>query len=43
MRIVAISDVHGNLIALDAVLADIATQSVDVVVVRRVRGALPRP
>jgi predicted phosphodiesterase len=32
MRIAAISDVHGNLPALDAVLADIATQSVDVVV-----------
>jgi predicted phosphodiesterase len=32
MPIAAISDVHGNLLALDAVLADIATESVDVVV-----------
>jgi hypothetical protein len=32
MRIAAISDAHGNLLALDAALADIATQSVDVVV-----------
>lgn len=32
MRIAAISDVHGNLLALDAVLADIETQSVDLVV-----------
>jgi putative phosphoesterase len=32
VRIAAISDVHGNLLALDAVLADIATQSVNVVV-----------
>ncbi|WP_346622414.1 metallophosphoesterase [Blastococcus montanus] len=32
MRIAAISDVHGNLLALDAVLADLAGQSVDVVV-----------
>ncbi|TFV47133.1 metallophosphoesterase family protein [Blastococcus sp. TF02A-35] len=32
MRIAAISDVHGNLPALDAVLADLATQHVDLVV-----------
>ncbi|HEY0855912.1 MAG TPA: metallophosphoesterase family protein [Albitalea sp.] len=32
MRIAAISDVHGNLLALEAVLADIATQGVDVTV-----------
>ena len=32
MRIAAISDVHGNLAALEAVLADVATQDVDVVV-----------
>ncbi|CAG0928666.1 hypothetical protein RHDC3_00829 [Rhodocyclaceae bacterium] len=32
MRIAAISDVHGNLLALEAVLADIATQAVDVTV-----------
>ncbi|MGY1807988.1 metallophosphoesterase family protein [Blastococcus sp. SYSU D00669] len=32
MRIAAISDVHGNLGALDAVLADVATRDVDVVV-----------
>ena len=32
MRIAALSDVHGNLGALEAVLADIATQAVDVVV-----------
>src|SRR6476469_4116489 len=32
MRIAAISDVHGNLLALEAVLADIAGQSADVVV-----------
>jgi predicted phosphodiesterase len=32
VRIAAISDVHGNLLALEAVMADIATQSVDVVV-----------
>ena len=32
MRLAAISDVHGNLAALDAVMADIGTQDVDVVV-----------
>ena len=32
MKVAAISDIHGNLPALDAVLADIATQSVDVIV-----------
>lgn len=32
MRIAAISDVHGNLLALDAVLADIAHHGVDVTV-----------
>jgi predicted phosphodiesterase len=32
MRMAVMSDVHGNLLALDAVMADIATQSVDVVV-----------
>lgn len=32
MRIAAISDIHGNLPALEAVLADIATQSADVTV-----------
>lgn len=32
MRIALISDVHGNLVALDAVLADIETQSVDRIV-----------
>lgn len=32
MRIAALSDIHGNLLALEAVLADIATQSVDVTV-----------
>lgn len=32
MKIAALSDIHGNLPALDAVLADIATQAVDVVV-----------
>ncbi|MGY1617010.1 metallophosphoesterase [Geodermatophilus sp. SYSU D00691] len=31
MRIAAISDVHGDLGALDAVLADVATLDVDVV------------
>jgi predicted phosphodiesterase len=32
VRIAAVSDIHGNLLALDAVMADIATRSVDVVV-----------
>jgi predicted phosphodiesterase len=32
MRIAAISDVHGNVAALDAVMADLATQDVDLVV-----------
>ena len=32
MRIAALSDVHGNLLALDAVLADIASQRVDITV-----------
>src|SRR5436309_15323053 len=32
MRIAALSDVHGNVAALDAVLADIAGQDVDAVV-----------
>ena len=32
MRIAAISDIHGNLDALDAVLADIARRGVDVTV-----------
>ena len=32
VRIAAISDTHGNLLALEAVLADIATRSVDVTV-----------
>jgi predicted phosphodiesterase len=32
MRLAAISDVHGNFAALDAVMADIGTQDVDVVV-----------
>ncbi|SOE02370.1 metallophosphoesterase family protein [Blastococcus haudaquaticus] len=32
MRIAALSDVHGNLLALEAVLADIATRSVDLTV-----------
>ncbi len=32
MRIAALSDVHGNLGALDAVLADVASQAVDVTV-----------
>jgi Icc-related predicted phosphoesterase len=32
VRIAAISDVHGNLAALDAVMADVAGQRVDVVV-----------
>ncbi|PTQ13119.1 YfcE family phosphodiesterase [Sphingomonas oleivorans] len=32
MRIAAISDIHGNLAALDAVLADIARRNVDLVV-----------
>ncbi|MGY2005018.1 metallophosphoesterase family protein [Blastococcus sp. SYSU DS1024] len=32
MRIAAIADVHGNLLALEAVLADLATRDVDVVV-----------
>ena len=32
MRIAAISDIHGNLDALDAVLADIALRGVDVTV-----------
>ena len=32
MKIAAISDIHGNLPALDAVLADIAAQRVDVIV-----------
>ena len=32
MRIAAISDVHGNLLALEAVLADVATRSVDLTV-----------
>ena len=31
-RFAAISDIHGNLPALDAVLADIATQAVDAIV-----------
>lgn len=29
MRVAVLSDVHGNALALDAVLADIATQGVD--------------
>lgn len=32
MKIAAISDIHGNLPALDAVLADIATHTVDIIV-----------
>jgi predicted phosphodiesterase len=32
MRIAVVSDVHGNLAALDAVLADIALQRVDLTV-----------
>ncbi|YCI73655.1 metallophosphatase family protein [Arthrobacter sp. R1-13] len=32
MRIAVISDVHGNLLALDAVLADIEKRSVDSIV-----------
>jgi predicted phosphodiesterase len=32
MRVALISDIHGNLVALDAVLADIARQGVDVTV-----------
>jgi predicted phosphodiesterase len=32
MRIAVLSDVHGNLLALDAVLADIGTRSVDLIV-----------
>jgi predicted phosphodiesterase len=32
MRIAALSDVHGNLLALDAVLADVAGQGVDITV-----------
>lgn len=32
MRLAVISDVHGNVLALDAVLADIARQSVDTVI-----------
>jgi predicted phosphodiesterase len=32
MRIAAVSDIHGNLLALDAVLADIASAGVDVTV-----------
>lgn len=32
MKIAAISDIHGNLAALDAVLADIATRGVDLIV-----------
>lgn len=32
MRIAALSDIHGNLAALDAVLADLATRQIDVVV-----------
>jgi Icc-related predicted phosphoesterase len=32
MRIAAISDIHGNLAALDAVLADIAVRGVDLTV-----------
>jgi len=32
VKIAALSDVHGNLPALDAVLADVATKSVDVTV-----------
>ena len=32
MRIAVVSDVHGNLLALDAVLADIKTRAVDLTV-----------
>ncbi|MGY1884876.1 metallophosphoesterase family protein [Blastococcus sp. SYSU DS0753] len=32
MRLAAVSDIHGNLLALEAVLADLAQRSVDVVV-----------
>jgi predicted phosphodiesterase len=32
MKLAAISDIHGNLPALDAVLADIATHAVDAIV-----------
>ena len=32
MRIAVVSDIHGNLKALEAVLADIATRSVDLIV-----------
>ncbi|MDE2298749.1 MAG: metallophosphoesterase family protein, partial [Burkholderiales bacterium] len=32
MKLAAISDIHGNLPALDAVLADIAAQHVDLIV-----------
>jgi predicted phosphodiesterase len=32
MRIAALADIHGNLLALEAVLADVAAQSVDVTV-----------
>ena len=32
MRIAAVSDIHGNLFALDAVLADIERRGVDLIV-----------
>jgi Icc-related predicted phosphoesterase len=43
MRIAAISDVHGNVLALDAVLADIAAQDVDVVVAAAIAEGNGRP
>ena len=50
MRIAVLSDVHGNLPALDAVAADLATQGVDVTVDLHDRvnhvtliGAMARP
>ena len=42
MKIAAISDIHGNLPALEAVLADIAAQRVEVIAVDRLADALER-
>ena len=42
MKIAAISDIHGNLAALDAVLSDIQTLGVDQVVNLGDSGNFPR-
>ncbi len=44
MRVAALYDIHGNLSALEAVLADVARADVEMVVIGGdvVSGALPR-